>query len=644
MNSTRSSGGALPARRGQRKDRGNGLAVAIEAAERGWSVVAMVPLDETADGRKLPKEKWASLGYRSPDEIRSTPVFRRRVGVGILTGPSHLVDVEHDGPAGRASFRRLRAGQILPMTFQFATPQGIHRVFDADGQEFRTCEGQVAAGIDVRGRGGLFLLYDPSQPERRVVDPRAPRKIPAWLAAELPLADEPSASAPASAAAANGHKPGLDVDALLRNGIEPGQHDGTMLRLAMKLAASRDIDRETWPLLAAGILERSGEGVDGKGQSREKFPPDRIMGWWDSAVLKLETETGRSVRSPLGDVYDRTELSRIPKPKPVIEGWLTTGTATLVGATGTNKTFTLIGWACSIATGKPWLDCDVKIPPAPVILVIGEGAGGLDDRISAWEAENGVTIPRGMLTILRLPPTIMDAEFWDDLTELAVTRGARLVWLDTFSSLAPEADETKDAAWVIRGLEELQASMGGGVVGISLHSGWEAKLRARGGSQFEANPDSVIVASKTNEDDDNAPVRLWLKKNKDGPNGLRMYVQRRAVDASCVLEETAEPSAATSGRKHKVSSGDEIRAGIVALVEGRPWLLTKDEVVKGAPGGTTRAREAFDVLVTEGGLVMEKRKRPEGLGRNKRPVTRLVCGLGRTDAATPPINPVFNPG
>ena len=272
----------------------------------------------------------------------------------------------------------------------------------------------------------------------------------------------------------------------------------------------------------------------------------------------------------LGEVFSRADLKKIPKPEPLIEDWLYLRTTVmLAGATGTDKTFTLIGWGCSVATGQPWLGHDVTIRPVrgrkvsgyPVILVIGEGAGGLDGRIAAWEEDNGTVVPPEMLTVLRLPPSIMDEKFWKELTTLALTRGARFIAFDTFSSLAPGADETKDAAWVIRKMEELSVALDGTVV-MSHHSGWSDKLRVRGGSQLEFNPDTVVIASKTSEDDDSAPVRLWLKKDKDGPTqGRKIYVSRRSVLGSCVLEIVDAPPSGSNGAGRPLSM-DERRTTI----------------------------------------------------------------------------------
>jgi RecA-family ATPase len=173
----------------------------------------------------------------------------------------------------------------------------------------------------------------------------------------------------------------------------------------------------------------------------------------------------------LGRMLDRSDLAALPKPEPLIENWVDLRTANLVvGATGTNKTFALLGWACSVATGVPWLGHRVAVDPATVIYVVGEGGSGLHSRISAWEEDNGIDVPRERLVILLLPDSISSAMFWEELCDLALVVGARLVVLDTFSSLAPAADETDDAAVVLRYMAALATDIDGAVV-LAHHTG-----------------------------------------------------------------------------------------------------------------------------------------------------------------------------
>jgi Bifunctional DNA primase/polymerase, N-terminal/AAA domain/FaeA-like protein len=161
----------------------NSADMAAWAASQGWTVVKIIP------GSKKAAEKWRDLGYRDPDEIRRA-WGRGKFSVGILTGPSNLVcddlDVDDEGnPAGDWALADLAtdAGKVLPRTFTLATPSGGTQLIWAqpNGREYKTCSGQVGDHIDVRGHGGLFVLYDPTRPNRVITDDRPPAPMPRWL-------------------------------------------------------------------------------------------------------------------------------------------------------------------------------------------------------------------------------------------------------------------------------------------------------------------------------------------------------------------------------------------------------------------------------------------------------------------------------
>ena len=330
----------------------------------------------------------------------------------------------------------------------------------------------------------------------------------------------------------------------------------------------------------------------------------------------------------LGRILDRTDLPDLPKPEPLIDGWLDLRTAVvLLGDTGTNKTFALLGWACSIATGTPWLGHRVCIPPSAVILVVGEGAHGLDGRIEAWEEEHDTDVQQGKLTVLKQPGgCLINQEFWEQLRALAEIRGARFVVLDTFSSLAPEADETKDAAKVVRRMSELATAIDGSVI-LAHHTGWNEKARARGGSQLESNPDGVLVL-QSKEKNQNGSVELWRKKVKDGPSGAKLYLRRKQVAESCVLEVAADGVDGWAPRNNN---------NVERLV--LDWIKTNEAGTKTtcqksllAEGAVTepQVRKAFDSLASQGLIVSEKRSIEEGGRSVKRDV--LVCGNAKRKA------------
>lgn len=302
----------------------------------------------------------------------------------------------------------------------------------------------------------------------------------------------------------------------------------------------------------------------------------------------------------LGRLYDRAELATLPKPEPLIAGWLDLRTSVvLIGATGTNKTFTALGWACSVATGRPWLGHEVAVTPCPVIYVVGEGAFGLDSRIAAWEEEHAEKVPGEALKVSMLPTSLTEDDFWTGLESLAGALGSRLVIFDTFSSLAPDADETKDAAAVIRRMSNLSVQLNGTAVLVH-HTGWGPQDRARGGSQIEANPDSTIVLKKHEADDPDSAVSIYRKKNKEGPAGATLWVEREPVLDSCVLRRVGEPHAVSPLRSSTPSP--KLHEAILEWLDEHPDEAGKSEALKAikptVTARTERLREAWGELVS----------------------------------------------
>lgn len=315
----------------------------------------------------------------------------------------------------------------------------------------------------------------------------------------------------------------------------------------------------------------------------------------------------------LGRILDRAELPALPKPVPMIEGWVDSRTAVvMIGATGTNKTFTLLGWACSVATGEPWLGHEVAIDPSPVIYVVGEGASGFDSRIAAWEADHEVEVPRERLLLLLQPESLKDETFWDELGELARAVGSRLVILDTFSSLAPDADETSDAAMVVRRMSQLSGDIDGAVI-LAHHTGWGPQNRARGGSQLEANPDGTVVLQKLDAEDPESVVSIWRKKDKDGPSGKTIHVVRVLVGRSCVLEVVEPPPDRSRGSSGAADLKDRVLA---VLRDAGDAGHSTTEIRERVTGSNSRIKVALNELVLHG-QVVAREVPSSGVARSK---------------------------
>jgi hypothetical protein len=220
----------------------------------------------------------------------------------------------------------------------------------------------------------------------------------------------------------------------------------------------------------------------------------------------------------------RSQLGALPAVEPLIDGVLSLHSAiVLFGPTGAGKTALAIGLACSVGTGTHWLGREVK--PCPVLYVVGEGASGLDLRVAAWEAAWDTKVDDTEVRFYVKPESLAGRDVWAQIGDEARRARARFVVLDTFSSLAPDADETRDAPIFTRRLSDLAVAISGTALVVH-HPGWGDADRTRGGYQLEANVDEVLKLAGGPQSD---LVELTRKKVKEGPSGSRVWLRRRPV-------------------------------------------------------------------------------------------------------------------
>ena len=290
----------------------------------------------------------------------------------------------------------------------------------------------------------------------------------------------------------------------------------------------------------------------------------------------------------------RSELSRNPPTRYVIDGVKVAGAVVSIGNTGTYKSFTELGMALCVATGKQWLGHSVA--QGRVLFIIGEGASGLDQRVRAWEeaCNGGIPVRDEVFHVARKPGSLSQQATWDALTAYAEEGLFSYIVLDTFSSLAPEADETKDAALTLSRMTDLSVAINGCVTLVH-HTGWGDKTRARGGSQFESNADSILIYAAVAE---GSPViSVTLKKLKDDQSGAVFYLNalrwtQNGVDS--VIMQNSSPSAA----------GVPTAAKILTSLDGYgPTGATGPQLAEDVESKGSTFYKALNKLITSGKVV-----------------------------------------
>lgn len=159
---------------------------------------------------------------------------------------------------------------------------------------------------------------------------------------------------------------------------------------------------------------------------------------------RREAELDRAGRPALvDDLIDVTDLDQVQPPRMILGSLLPElAVGFLAGRSGAYKSFVAVGWACSLAAGRPWLDrAEFAVDkPLRVLYVAAEGAAGVAQRIRSWQAANGKLSP-GTLTLYPKPIRLNDDGHAAELAALVAERGIEHVFIDTYRRSAPGTEE-----------------------------------------------------------------------------------------------------------------------------------------------------------------------------------------------------------
>jgi hypothetical protein len=493
---------------------------ALAAAERGWSVFPL--------RGKRPTVKWATEATRDAHTIVAW-LAATSDNYGIACGPSELLVIDEDTPGDFAKYAA-DVGATIPDTFTVKTGRGTHFYFAANGHAFGNAEHALKGyGVNVRGSGGYVVgpgSTHSNGSRYEIARDAPPAPMPTWLVNALTPTRQPVSGAEGDPFAPGGLAAVPVVIGGPRDG-QPGERHAALVAYACSLRA-RNVPMDEAELLMRAVWQRC-----------EQPPACTTPLPWGEALATLRDcfarygvsdayadSTADAVPADdalLGHVMRRSELAKLPPLKPLIKGLLDyPSAAVLVGSYGIGKTFLGLALACCVASGRPWLGQPVE--RRKVMLVVGEGGSGLDKRLAAWEQgyNQGKPVSDDDLLVVVQPRSLTDRNVWQRIAERCMAEGVGFVILDTFSSLAPDADETKDAATVLRNMHEIATAINGTVLLVH-HPGWSDNGRTRGGYQFEGNADSVLLLTGT---PDEPLVQLRRKKVKDGEGGQIFWLRR----------------------------------------------------------------------------------------------------------------------
>ena len=260
-----------------------------------------------------------------------------------------------------------------------------------------------------------------------------------------------------------------------------------------------------------------------------------------------ESTTGSMIGELRGKLLSRDQLADLPPPEPLVTDTLDRSTiALLAGYHGTGKSFIALSWACSVATGHPWLGRPVT--PGRVLYVASEGAEGMHARVTAWEHAWGTKVRN--LDVLPQPWPIASEQYGNALAYAATAAPYALVVIDTLARCAVGLDENsaRDMGQVIDGADRIRRASRSTI--LLVHHTGKDRTTVRGSSALEAAADTVYAV-----DADGAAVTLTRTKRKDGPlRDVLPLKLERGSQGSCYVSTGRGPSPDLDGSAGRLMS------------------------------------------------------------------------------------------
>lgn len=305
--------------------------------------------------------------------------------------------------------------------------------------------------------------------------------------------------------------------------------------------------------------------VDGALVTGDTGAPD-----FDALMAQSATAEQR-IRSLL---LNRSQLDDQRPPIPLIDRVLDTGTSVVLsGQFGTFKSFVLLGWLASVATGVPWMGHAV-VTSGPVALIAAEGASGIKLRLAAWEKANGVRIPDDKFVVIAGAVNISDPEQARAAAQICKELGVVAVGFDTLSRCSGDLDENSntDMKKVIHFADKLSEYCDG-LTTIFAHHAGHSGVRSRGASAIEDNADCVWITrltSNTESRDWRKPRMLEQRKTKDSEQLDPFLIALELVDGTdsghLVAVNDSGERIAVAGQANPFGAADV--DGIRARIEG----------------------------------------------------------------------------
>lgn len=293
-------------------------------------------------------------------------------------------------------------------------------------------------------------------------------------------------------------------------------------------------------------------------------------------------------------LYTVGELRALPPPSWLVAGVLPAGAlAVLYGEANVGKSFVALGMGLAVASGRSWLGH--RVVQGDVLYVSAEGAGGLGQRIAAWQ---GGKNPQADLRRFRVLPEPVDMLSDGDVPTLLqsiadASLRPRLIVLDTLARCFGAGDEnaTRDMNRFVRSCGDVRAAFPEATLLVIHHTGKQTARRERGSSALRGAADTLLELKRAGH-----ALRLECDKQREWDHGSPIGLSLREVTlpdgkASCVVVASSG-SPAVAGCAETASSRQSALQALGGFPNGATYTKWRD--ASGLPEATfKRVRKAL---------------------------------------------------
>lgn len=225
----------------------------------------------------------------------------------------------------------------------------------------------------------------------------------------------------------------------------------------------------------------------------------------------VENVDGDEVTALIAEMLTLSEIKTRPAPQYLIKGLLNLDSeAWVIGAPGSKKSFVVLDMGLHVARGQEWQG--LKVTQADVIILAAEGAGGLSNRVRAYEMQHG-PLPDNV-HILPRPVQAGDVRKWAVLVaacERVLSGRPGMIVLDTQARITVglKENDATDMGFYVAAVGALRRATGACV--LTVHHTGRADKDARGSNAIDGAQDTELKVVKV----DKLTGELRVEKQKD---------------------------------------------------------------------------------------------------------------------------------